>query len=220
MSSSERRNTLIRYLRNIFTEDNEGSETTVNREVILRLLNRVQNVGSSNINEDSDSETNTRRHYFFEEPYSSDNYTSQNTSEEYIDFRTYPIPIDWAEVENEKSIAYKIFDKYGLFGIGLFSGLEPNEMKITFKKFEISIVEYYNMISSDSKKANEFVERLPKLSQTYIIMHKKLFNKKELILIKIYLDILEHYYRTYDKPCYNVIKFYFRIILINIYQQL
>lgn len=64
--------------------------------------------------------------------------------EEYVDFRTYPLQIDWKEIENDESDAYDICDSYGLFGVALFNSLTTNlKLKIKLETFIKSFIDNY-----------------------------------------------------------------------------
>jgi hypothetical protein len=203
-SNSERGNHLINYLRNLFTTD-ENPEEAPSREVIVRMLNRVQNIRRSSNEESDESDSERRRYYYNDElAESNDELLNPKPDEEYIDFRTYPIYINWGDIENEKSNAYKIYDKYGLFGVGIFQCLDEKEMKITSKRFEFNFIDFYFSIMNDNSKLENLITRLPKLSKVREVIYRKIFTQKELIIIKLYLDINENYYRYHNTPFNNV----------------
>jgi hypothetical protein len=138
--------------------------------------------------------------------------------EEYIDYKTYPLNIDWQEIENEESHAYDIYDKYGCFGAGLNTCLSRIKgLKLTQKYFIKNILEYYlkssislatltNIYNYDK----ELVENLPSLEEMNRVIELKI-SKKELVCVKVVLDIYEHYLIKYDGPSYEVILIIFII---------
>jgi hypothetical protein len=126
------------------------------------------------------------------------------SDEEYIDYRTYPLLIDWFEIENEKSCAYSIYDKYGYFGVSLFSSFSKiPDLKLNVNKFHKNLLEYYQKISVKSckernSKLNEFINSLPDLILMKGIFENLIITKKEIVTVKIVLDIYEHYFTNFE----------------------
>lgn len=151
-----------------------------------------------------------RYFYYDEQAESQDEINNPQLDEDYIDFRTYPINIDWGEVENDKSSAYNIYNKYGYFGVAVFSSLSNvNKLKISVRRYISNIVEYYyecyHKNSPESLTSlREFIENLPQLDLFRQVIYKRLVSKNELVLMKIVLDIYESYYYKYDGPLYKV----------------
>jgi len=119
--------------------------------------------------------------------------------EDYIDFRTYPLPIDWSEIENEKSEAHCIYEEFGYFGVSLFSSFNKLNIfkSVTPKKFISKILEsylFYYYIFKQSKipqnlnSLQNFVNSLPDLKLFREVVYKKLISKKELLIMNIRWD--------------------------------
>ena len=157
--------------------------------------------------------THIGRYYFFdEEAESEDELLHPEQEEDDIDFRTYPLPIDWQEIENEKSEAYQICDRFGYFGVSLFSTLSKVKiLHLTSKKFLKSIVEFYSKLLENYELAHSyeslnnissFIANLPNLKLLKKVLCQKMITKKELICLKLILDLYEHYFTKFDRPFY------------------
>jgi hypothetical protein len=82
-------------------------------------------------------------------------------------------------------------------------------LKINAAKFLYSIVDfYYNNFERGTSDSlfiiKKMIMALPKLPVLFKILKMKLFSKKEILTIKVILDIYEHYFKTYDLPGYNI----------------
>ena len=125
-----------------------------------------------------------------------DNTNLNNNTEDYIDFRNYPLKIDWAQIENYEENYYNIFVNYGYFGIALLTSLiKVENLTINYDDFFYSILTFYQ--NSVKKKKiddlNNFFKYLPKLEEIKKIVFSKKIHKKEFIPLKITLDIYENY---------------------------
>ena len=125
-----------------------------------------------------------------------DNTNLNNNTEDYIDFRNYPLKIDWAQIENYEENYYNIFVNYGYFGIALLTSLVKVEnLTVNYDDFFYSILTFYQ--NSVKKKKiddlNNFFKYLPKLEEIKKIVFSKKIHKKEFIPLKITLDIYENY---------------------------
>ena len=73
-----------------------------------------------------------------------DNTNLNNNTEDYIDFRDYPLKIDWAEIENYEENYYNIFINYGYFGISILSSLvKIDNLNLNFDNFLFSVISFY-----------------------------------------------------------------------------
>ena len=125
-----------------------------------------------------------------------DNTNLNNNTEDYIDFRDYPLKIDWAEIENYEENYYNIFINYGYFGISILSSLvKIDNLNVNFDNFLFSVISFYFNSVKNNKfdDLNNFFNHLPKLEQIKKIIFSKKIHKKELLPIKIILDIYENY---------------------------
>ncbi len=131
-------------------------------------------------------------------------------NEDYIDFRTYEVYIDWQEVENERSQAYQVWQSHGTFALALFSALTGiKELKFNSKKFLFNILKYYSNLQQDFlkhqdndvfKKINLFVNLLPELETIQRLVNTRNYNKKDLFSINLVLKIYENYLSTCVEP--------------------
>ena len=121
---------------------------------------------------------------------------------EYFDFRLYPEPIDWSEIENGASENYEIFCNYGYFGAFLTTSLSSViNLKLRNSSFLYSIVIYFMSLMTTNKsiEITSFIQKLPKLSSIKYIIENHFYSKKDLLPIKVVLDIYERYYTFYDE---------------------
>ena len=121
---------------------------------------------------------------------------------EYFDFRLYPEPIDWSEIENGASENYEIFCNYGYFGAFLTTSLSSViNLKLRNSSFLYSIVIYFMSLMTTNKsiEITSFIQKLPKLSSINNIIENHFYSKKDLLPIKVVLDIYERYYTFYDE---------------------
>jgi hypothetical protein len=221
---NRRINNLVQYVRGFFTRDEEAQDNPVESEEVggeeneptersSGILNIIENLSQAQLrrilrrdatNNDSDEGENRRYYYFDEEAESHDELVNPREDDEYIDFRTYPLPIDWDDIEGEKSDAYRFYDKYGYFGANIYMQLN-NTISFKASKFETQLIEKYVSLSKSPQEAvDRFIKNLPTLAKVREVLYKNMFNRKELVTMKIYFDILEHYYINHDSPCFKV----------------
>lgn len=138
---------------------------------------------------------------------------SNSIDEEYFDFKNYPLNIDWQEIENEKSEAFSILERYGNLGVSVFCELSKNNnVKFWKKNFENQIISYFYKILKEysSNKSMEnydkillFIASLPNLFEIKKIIEEGMFTTKELLLFKIILDIYQYFLLKFDYPFYS-----------------
>lgn len=166
----------------------------------------IQIIRAREQQEDSDEEPNPRvsrrirrRRYRFwdEEAESVDEMNNPIPEDNFVDFRIYPVHIDWKEVENDESHAYDIFDKYGYLGVTLFSTLNKQDigLDLTPKKFITQLVEYFAKNINDHKRIKFFMERIPSLKSLADIESMDLLSFKDIWIFKLLLDLYEIYFR-------------------------
>jgi hypothetical protein len=135
-----------------------------------------------------------------------------------VDYRTYPIQIDWPLVEDLKSDAFPVFQNYGYLGISLFTCISNNKSIFqSSDKFMACTVDYYLVQFNKSYlQAENFIKSLPNLNSLSILLEKGLLSQKEKICFKVILDIYFHFYNNYclgsppslDSPLPLIIRFY------------
>lgn len=118
--------------------------------------------------------------------------------EDYIDFRQYPYQVDWKEVENDKSYAYECLVKFGYMGCAIYTGVINLGLKIKYYKIPSEVLSMYLKLYKQGSRTRirDFMEVLPSLRNIGIILEKSLYTRREVLLIKIVLDIHEHHLRT------------------------
>jgi hypothetical protein len=217
-------------------ETREGSTERVisGRELLQLMLNRAVFPGLREREEENKrgeevigSRRSRRRryHYYDEQAESYDELINPIQEEEYIDFRTYPLLIDWKEVENDESEAYEIFEKFGYFGVSCFTTLSKhNHIKFSDKIFKNILEFYIKNFESNSpeslKNIENFIHDLPSLEQIQRIIFLRLISNKELIPIKLVLDLFEHYFIHFDNPLYRCLIKQYIPIATSFYQSL
>lgn len=182
MSSTER-NILINHLRSIESEQNSASLS-------------LQETEGNTLRIEPQSQREGRRQLF--------NITSsprEGTNNEYIDFRLYPITIDWNKIENGESYYYNLFILYGYFGVGVITSLLKIQKKFRFaieSLYQI-VLEYYSSLATSRQDAAlaEFISLLPSLKQIHEVLKYNYYSTKELPLIKLILDVYENYLFCY-----------------------
>lgn len=151
--------------------------------------------------------------------YSIDENDSQS-SEEYIDFRTYPIPIDWEKIENNNEY-FSILYKYGYFGVGLYSSLSKKcKISLDIEEYIASFLKHYWNAFSNKQQIDDlfsFIDSLPNLKSIKTLLLSEAILIKEKCLIKIVLDMYEKFYLKYDKPCYHTLNNEYLILAETFY---
>lgn len=116
-------------------------------------------------------------------------------NEEYIDFRVYPLKIDWKEVEDYSNNLYDIYDVFGCFGISTFSLLSNvTNLSMKYNDYIFSVLNfYYNSYKKKQyQNIHNLYSNLPPLDKIHFLLCNKMIVKKEIIIVKIVLDLYEH----------------------------
>ena len=137
--------------------------------------------------------------------YNSNENFKQFSKENDINFRNYPFPINWVEIEKDENEYYYILSKYGYFGASIYTQLNK------IKKFTLNnlIVLIVGMFSNFLKKEkiDELKEFIFSLPQTPEMIYKMIKNKfilvKEIPVYLIMLIIYEIFYFFHDNGQYN-----------------
>lgn len=136
--------------------------------------------------------------------YNSNENFKQFSKENDINFRNYPFPINWVEIEKDENEYYYILSKYGYFGASIYTQLNKIK-KFTSNNLIVLIVE---MFSNFLKKENidELKEFIFSLPQTPEMIYKMIKNKcilvKEIPVYLIILIIYEIFYFRFDQEQY------------------
>jgi hypothetical protein len=137
--------------------------------------------------------------------YNSNENFKQFSKENDINFRNYPFPINWVEIENDENEYYYILSKYGYFGVSIYTQLNKIK-KVTLNNLIVLIAEMFSsFLKKESvEKLKEFIFSLP---QTPEMIYKMIKNKcilvKEIPVYLIMLIIYEIFYFFHDNGQYN-----------------
>ena len=207
------RESLISYLRRNFfsnTQDSiqvnnpqeEGEEDpNINNNVPYNYFSSLNNPNNpENQNEQENEEGNSieeNQDYQNISYHSLDeNYTLNYLHEDYIDFRLYPLDIDWKEVESCENNYYEIYDVYGCFGIATFTLLgNVNHLTLKYNDYIYSVLNFFfnSFTNQDYNNIKSLYEHLPKLKKVKFILSKGMISRKEIVIMKIVLDLYEKY---------------------------
>ena len=123
---------------------------------------------------------------------------------EYIDFRTYPLKMDWKEIEKGKSFAYEAMTYFGYLGASIYTNLNRlNSFGISYKKMPKEILLIYIELIKElkesysyekQKKIQSFISELPNTIELETILLNSYTCFKEYLLICVLLHLLFHYY--------------------------
>lgn len=196
---------------------------------LLRILfNSVSNnilirqvAGEESANTASNAATNLlserrsrrRRYTFWEEDCESHDelINPQDDTAEYFDFRTYPLNINWKDLDSLQNDAYEIKEESGLVAVSIYFAILANcflgekAFKITPEKFVPGLAEFYFECweKADAEalcKISELVINcFPENEKIILLIGKNLIAKKELNLVKLVLDLRLHYFLNFDK---------------------
>ena len=119
-----------------------------------------------------------------------------------MNFRLYPLYINWKKIEANESGYYRIFVHFGYFGASVYSSfkekypsLDVNNILYVLTSF---ISEYLlsndNKSESSQKLIKEIFEKMPKLDSLCELIQKKVIMMKEVPMILLVLKIYEIYY--------------------------
>ena len=163
-------------------ENNSSSSNTMNNILNNDLSNN--NISLNNLVNDLPIEENKES-------------TFLNIVDEYPDFRTYPLNIDWKEVEKGKTFAYEAMIEYGYLGAHVYSTINNHfDYQLGYKKLPYDLIELYSKIVKKNEISNikKLISNLPTIEDLENLVLKFLINYKELILYKVILDCYLHYY--------------------------
>jgi hypothetical protein len=234
MRNNPRITNVINYVRSFFTreepedqvqtEDNNNEDNRAT-ERSSRIFGIINNLSQNQLRmilrrDDNDSEESEGRHYYYldDEADSHDELNNPTDDEEYIDFRAYPLAINWDDIKDEKSDAYTFYDKYGYFGANIYSQFN-DIISFSSSRFETQIIEEYTNLKSN-EDITQFINKLPQLEKVRTLLYKNMFNKKEIVMIKIYFDILGNFYEKNDHPLFKVYGFNVRFWFMNLCLQI
>lgn len=135
----------------------------------------------------------------------------------YIDFKSYPLNIEWTLVNDQNSHAYDVLDKYGMIGCFIYCKLNEAKMKIKYYRIDSELINTFISTQNEVKfksnsldvaysKAAQLIACLPSISKLNLILSNYQISLKEIVLLKVIIDIYECYLRIgvdYNKHKYE-----------------
>ncbi len=198
--------------------------SNVGNNILVRQVSREPISGRDN-SENTTIQRRTRRRYTFwdEDCESHDELINSQEEIEYSDFRTYPLNINWKDLDSLNNDSYEIKQDYGLIGVFIYfkilgnNKLGDKSIKITPTKFIHNLIEFYfenyEKGSYDSLlKIIELLNSFPENEKLSSLIKNKLILKKEILLIKLILDLKLHYHSHFDKLNLSILNSIFIIM--------
>lgn len=188
-------NILLRILsRGLINYQNQGIINEETSEISTDYLNGRLSLAVLLLNRSSNNSNSS----------SSDLNISSKDNDEYPDFRTYPINIDWKEIDKGRSNAYDAMILYGYLGVSIYLTLKNKlDYNMSYKTIPNDLLSIYSKMymkkSFPEIKALEMlISNIPNIETMEILLINSLVHKRELLLYKVILDILSHYYQEVD----------------------
>ena len=153
------------------------------------------------------------RHLDIREDSDDDSDTDTNPNfmqEKDINYRLYPIYINWKKVEANEEGYYRMFAHFGYFGAAIFSVFKEITPNLSDENILYSLAlvvsEYFfsKDVNSESIQSaiQNYFEKVPSLEKIFEILKKKILLLKEVPIIFLILKIYEVYYlkmKKYDE---------------------
>ena len=138
-------------------------------------------------------------------------------------YNLYPFYINWKKIEERKNSYYDIFTHYGYFGAAIFSSFKTEDcpINLTYKNiiFTFSSLCYDFLINSkdkekDTKEAQQFMDKLPKLENIYDLIKKKVVMFREIPMYIIIMKMYEIYfiYNIEEQNLIDLLKYQYLLI--------
>ena len=150
------------------------------------------------------------RHLVYRED--SDDESEENTNsnfmqEKEINYRLYPIYINWKKVEANKEGYYRVFANFGYFGVAIYSAFKEITPNLTADNLLYStalvVSEYFfsKDVNSESiqKAIKNYFDNIPDLEKILELLKKKILLLKEVPIIFLILKIYEVYFLRNQK---------------------
>jgi len=131
--------------------------------------------------------------------------------------RTYEVPDDWKELEKEEESEYsqRLLAVYGPFSVVLYARIRNGKLfTINVEKdFAVFITEFYMRCIGEmdtNEKAfrdlKSLIKLFPSSSKILKLLHSQKKNVKEMMFMKLAIDILEHYHKIIEKPLFTTLQ--------------
>ena len=134
--------------------------------------------------------------------------TNQNfMKEEDINYKLYPIYINWKKVEANAEGYYKVLARFGYFGVAVYSAFKEKTPNLNVDNMLYSLAqvvsEYFfsKDVNSESiqKAIKNYFENIPDLEKILELLKKKILLLKEVPVINLVLKIYEVYFLKNQK---------------------
>lgn len=124
-----------------------------------------------------------------------------------IDFRTYPININWYNIENDKKNYFSVLEKYGYIGVAIYTSIDSEvNIRMNNEKLLSSLLDSFSLFMDNAFLDNQllsFINCLPSIKVIKSIITNKNFQRKEIAVFIILLLIYEKYYNKFEQPLYT-----------------
>lgn len=144
------------------------------------------------ISEDEEIDQNNDNPHFFKE--------------KDMNYKLYPLYINWKKIEANDLGYYQILTHYGYFGVAVYSFIKEKFLEINNKNYFFVFAEFIDeyLINDNINDKNKEIERkkiseiyynkLPKIEEIYNLIKKKIILFKEIPVYLIVLKVLEIYF--------------------------
>ena len=144
----------------------------------------------------------------------NDNSSNANLMKDWdLNFRKYPLYINWKKLEKTKEGNYEIFVKYGCFGSSVYTSLKAKCPALSYKKFLLDFclmvkdfILKQNKTEEDISLGKRLMENLPDLEVIFSLIKNKVILFREMAIFIIVLKIYEICYYGNEDGFVGVIK--------------
>ena len=192
---------MSQYIERIYLQDSSLDEPESHASGIIRHFLSLQ---------ESESELK-------DESNKNDNFMKMKD----IKFDLYPLYINWKKFEKNNAYFYKIFARFGFFGIAVYSLLKKVRNDLTHRNI-LAIIssffyDYFYLDKTEEINAaqlvHKFIKLFPDIDEIYKLIDNKIILFKEIPMFIIVMKIFEIYY-LYEKQyenLYQLIKHEFKL---------
>ena len=126
------------------------------------------------------------------------------TNEE-IDFKKYPLNINWKKIEENKESYLIVFSQYGLIGTVIYDVLKLERLRVYNILIEkaIDVIESFATDSCSIKEKNDTLQNLPDFDIVFSLIKNKVILFREIPVYIIFLKFYEVKIYDEDVNCVN-----------------
>lgn len=129
-----------------------------------------------------------------EETIVSRNNNPNFLKEKDINYKNYPLYLNWKKIESNESEFYLTLSHFGYFGAHIYSTFKTDYPRLKTKNIFETFATFIKDFINEPKKVKEFIDKLPKLKEISEIIKDKTVLFKEVPMFLIVLKILEIYW--------------------------